>query len=70
MINYDGYTKTDYMVKWGERPDTVDCLNCAGDEGGTINRLNCSECCLTGLDHIPWAELFTKCRELDWREWT
>lgn len=59
----------EYMMQWGKRPDQVDCRNCCGDETGVINRLNCGQCAGTGLDPIPWNELFTRGRKLGWNEW-
>ena len=48
------------------RPPSVDCLFCRGH--GVHQRWSdkptriCSNCCMSGLDAIPWSELF-KSRE-------
>ncbi len=61
-----------YPSKWAMRPEKVDCLVCKGDisdENLDENRhklIRPGECCAgTGLDELPWTELFKKGR----RQW-
>ncbi len=63
MTNSDLVTNDRYFL----RPSSVDCFFCRGhgvlhqhwsDKPTTI----CSNCCMSGLDPVPWAELF-KSRE-------
>jgi len=57
-----------YVNLWVNRPETVDCSICAGDAadrsqlhpGADADRdIHAGPCCAyTGLDEIPWSELF------------
>lgn len=56
-----------YADKWSMRPGQVDCYWCGGDgnlrddEDADISPEKC--CSFTGLDQIPWSELFKKGRK-------
>ncbi len=45
-----------YMEQWYRRKVDVDCPECAGDLQGDEAPGSC--CTWTGLDPIPWSELF------------
>ncbi len=54
-----------YSRKWERRPSKVDCWHCGGDKDdkgsqpGGNELVEAGECCAeTGLDAIPWTELF------------
>ena len=51
----------EYYEKWGSRRDNVDCTECEGGQFSSVNQpAGPQECCAyTGLDAIPWSELFT-----------
>lgn len=60
-----------YAHRWTWRPEKVDCRICGGDihdrERGSptliLPREAATVCCAgTGLDEIPWSELFKKGR--------
>lgn len=50
-----------YWDRWSIRPDAVDCFDCTGDPNAScpVDPVPCAECAFTGLDPIPWSELFT-----------
>ena len=54
-----------YKDLWLQRRDEVDCRQCHGDyyEGDTPQREACKECAWTGLEPIPWTELFMDLRK-------
>ncbi len=55
-----------YSDRWSLRPEKVDCLTCKGDETtvGVHTVIHPGGCCAkTGLDEIPWSELFRKGRK-------
>lgn len=56
---------SDYSRRWERRPAKVDCYVCHGDKNevsitaGGNEYVEAGECCaFTGLDEIPWTELF------------
>ena len=59
---------SEYSNKWESRPENVDCFVCRGDEyyvkPGDRDMIEPGKCCAnTGLDEIPWAELFRNGRD-------
>ena len=53
-----------YYAKWGQRRDNVDCPECEGDRSSMSQPGGPGLCCaFTGLDAIPWSELFTRGRD-------
>ncbi len=53
----------EYKERWRARPTDVDCWECAGIDGVSLTSWKMSNCCAgTGLDTIPWAELFKRMR--------
>lgn len=53
-----------YSDRWAMRPGKIDCTVCTGDarhlmEDGDTKMIQPLDCCaFTGLDEIPWTELF------------
>lgn len=63
---------SDYSYRWERRPSMVDCYVCRGDitevshTAGGNDHVQAGECCAyTGLDEIPWTELF----KIDRSQW-
>ena len=65
-----------YKDQWMERPENVDCHICGGDgslrdanrDDPKLDVIQAEECCsFTGIDQIPWSELFRSGRST-WNE--
>ena len=54
--------------KYGQRPRQADCKECDGYGFNYFGkeRAHCLNCLGTGLDAIPWSELFTDGFCVDW----
>ncbi len=54
-----------YRDLWVERPRMADCINCEGNaKKHAVDPVPCQKCSWTGLEPIPWTELFSGVRPL------